>query len=178
MVNLGDEGAKLVVGADYLPDGAVIQLQSQYADGDLTFANGFELGGKTQAVNVWSGKTATIAGAVSDEVGGGKLDVTGNLAFAGTIEIGAANVGASPFIAVDGDLSFEDGATVRVDPAAFANNAMAPYETNGLPLATATGTITGLPTLAASGIPDGWYLARRNGSLLLKRKQAFLLIVR
>ena len=178
MVNLGGEGAKLSPGSDYLPDGAVIQLQSQYADGDLTFANGFELGGKTQAVNVWSGKTATIAGAVSDEVGDGKLDVTGNLAFAGTIEVDAANVGASPFIAVDGDLSFEDGATVRVDPAAFANNAMAPYETNGLPLATATGTITGLPTLAASGIPDGWYLVRRNDTLLLKRKQAFLLIVR
>ena len=177
-VNLGGDGSKLAIGADYLPNGAVIQLQSQYADGDLTFANGFELGGKTQAVNVWSGKTATLAGAVSDEVGGGKLDVTGNLAFAGTIEVGAANVGASPFIAVDGDLSFEDGATVRVDPAAFANNAMNPYEKDGLPLATATGAITGLPTLAASGIPDGWYLVRRNDTLLLKRKQAFLLIVR
>ena len=177
-VNLGGEGAKLSPGSDYLPNGAVIQLQSQYADGDLTFATGFELGGKTQAVNVWSGKTATLAGAVSDEVGGGKLDVTGNLAFAGTIEIGAANVGASPFIAVDGDLSFEDGATVRVDPVAFANNAMVPYEKDGLPLATATGTITGIPTLDASGIPDGWYLARRNGTLLLERKQAFLLIVR
>ena len=177
-VNLGGEGAKLVPGADYLPEGTVIQLQSQYADGDLSLANGFELNGKTQQVNVWSGKTATLAGAVSDEVGGGKLDVMGNLAFAGTIEVGAANVGAAPFIAVEGDLSFEEGATVRVDPAAFANNAMDPYEKDGLPLATATGAITGLPALDASGIPDGWYLVRRNGALLLKRKQAFLLIVR
>jgi hypothetical protein len=144
----------------------------------LTFANGFELGGKTQKVDVWSGKTATLSGAVSDGVGGGKLDVTGNLAFAGTIEIGAANVGASPFVTVDGDLSFEAGATVRVDPAAFANGAMTPYEQDGLPLATATGTITGLPALDASGIPDGWYTAKRNGALVLKRKQAFLLIVR
>jgi hypothetical protein len=177
-VNLGGEGAKLSPESDYLPDNAIIQLQSEYADGALTLANGFELGGKTQKVDVWSGKTATLSGAVSDEVGGGKLDVTGNLAFAGTIEIGAANVGASPFVTVDGALSFEAGATVRVDPAAFANGAMTPYETNGLPLATATGTITGLPTFAASGIPDGWYLARRKGTLLLKRKQAFLLIVR
>ena len=177
-VNLGGEGAKLVPGSDYLPDNAIIQLQSRYANGTLTFANGFKLGGKTQKVDVWSGKTATFAGAVSDEVGGGKLDVTGNLAFAGTIEIGATNVGASPFVAVNGDLSFETGATVRVDPAAFANGAMAPYETDGLPLITATGAITGLPALANSGIPDGWYLAKRNGAVVLKHKQAFLLILR
>ena len=177
-VNLGGESAKLVPGSDYLPDNAIIQLQSQYANGTLTFANGFELGGKTQKVDVWSGKTATISGAVSDEAGGGRLDVTGNLAFAGTIEIGTNNVGASPFVAVDGDLSFAAGATVRVDPAAFANGAMAPYETDGLPLITATGAISGLPALDASGIPDGWYLAKRNGAVVLKRKQAFLMIVR
>ena len=177
-VNLGDEGAKLSPESDYLPDNAIIQLQSEYADGALTLANGFELGGKTQKVDVWSGKTATLSGAVSDEVGGGKLDITGNLAFAGTIEIGAANVGASPFVTVDGDLSFEAGATVRVDPAAFANGAMTPYEQDGLPLATATGTITGLPALDAPGIPDGWYIAKRNGAVVLKRKQAFLMIVR
>ncbi len=177
-VNLGGEGAKLVPGSDYLPDNAIIQLQSRYANGMLTIANGFELGGKTQKVDVWSGKTATLSGAVSDGVGGGKLDVTGNLAFAGTIEIGAANVGASPFVTVDGDLSFEAGATVRVDPAAFANGAMTPYEQDGLPLATATGTITGLPALDAPGIPDGWYTAKRNGAVVLKRRQAFLMIVR
>ncbi|MBR4611162.1 MAG: hypothetical protein IKO40_00455 [Kiritimatiellae bacterium] len=177
-VNLGGEGAKLVPGSDYLPEGAVIQLQSQYADGDLTFANGFELNGKTQAVNVWSGKTATISGAVSDEVGGGKLDVTGNLAFAGTIEIGAANVGASPFVTVNGDLSFEDGATVRVDQAAFEGGAMVPYETEGLPLATATGAISGLPALDSDTAAAGWHLASRNRTLLLKHTQPFVLTIR
>ena len=177
-VNLGGEGAKLLPGSDYLPDNTVIQLQSQYTDGALTFANGFELGGKTQSVNVWSGKTATLAGAVSDEVGGGKLDVTGNLDFAGTLEIGAVNIASTPLMTVDGDLSFADGATVRVDPAAFANGAMTPYEKDGLPLITATGAITGLPALADSGIPDGWYLAKRDGAVILKRKQGFVLIVR
>ena len=176
-VNLGGEGAKLVSGTDYLPDGTVIQLQSQYADGDLTFANGFDLNGKTQAVNVWSGKTATISGAVSDEVGGGKLDVTGNLAFAGTIEIGAANVGASAFVTVNGDLSFEDGATVRVDQAAFEGGAMVPYETDGLPLATATGAISGLPALDSETAAAGWHLASQGGTLLLKHTQAFFIIV-
>lgn len=177
-VNLGGEGAKLVFGTDYLPDGTVIQLQSQYADGDLTFANGFELNGKTQTVNVWSGKTATISGAVSDEVGGGKLDVKGNLAFAGTIEIGAANVGASAFVTVNGDLSFEDGATVRVDQAAFEGGAMVPYETDGLPLATATGAISGLPALDSDTAAAGWHLASRNRTLLLKHTQPFVLTIR
>ena len=99
-VNLGGEGAKLVPGADYLPDGTVIQLQSQHADGTLTLANGFELGGKTQKVNVWSGKTVTFAGALSDSVGGGALAVEGNLALNGaTLEVGAANLSA-PMLAV------------------------------------------------------------------------------
>ena len=178
-VNLGGEGAKLLPGSDYLPDNTVIQLQSQYTDGALTFANGFELGGKTQSVNVWSGKTAALAGAVSDAIGGGKLAVTGNLDFAGTLEIAPANItAATPMIAVDGDLSFADGATVRVDPAAFANGAMSDYEKDGLPLITATGNITGLPVLDAAGAPDGWYLAKRDGAVVLKRRQGFVLIVR
>ena len=178
-VNLGGEGAKLVPGSDCLPGNTVIQLQSQYADGALTFANGFELGGKTQSVNVWSGKTATLAGAVSDEVGGGKLDVTGNLAFAGTIEIGAANVtAASPLLTVDGDLDFARGATVRVNPDVFSGAAMEAFAEEGLPLAAATGSITGLPALDASGDNGGWYLAKRNGAVVLKRQQAFVITLR
>ena len=177
-VNLGGEGAKLSPGSDYLPNGTVIQLQSQYADGDLTFANGFELGGKTQTVNVWSGKTATLAGAVSDEVGGGKLNVTGNLDFAGTLEIDAVNIAAAPVMAVDGDLSFSTGATVSFDPAVFSGNAMEEYAEEGLPLATATGSITGLPALNAANAPAGWYLANRSGALRLKRQQPFVITVR
>ena len=176
-VNLGGEGAKLVPGADYLPDNTVIQLQSRYADGTLTFANGFELGGKTQNIDVWSDKTATLSGAVSDEVGNGKLAVTGNLAFAGTLEIGAVNIAAAPLMTVDGDLSFSTGATVSVDPAVFSGNAMAAYEEVGLPLATATGSITGLPALDAANVPAGWYIAKRNGAVVLKRQQAFMVIV-
>ncbi len=182
-VNLGGESAKLSPDSDYLPEGAIIQLQGMYADGELTFANGFELGGETQAVNVWSNQTATLSGAISDKVGGGKLDVTGNLVFAGTFEIGTNNVpanvaSASPLVTVDGDLAFADGATVSVDPAIFANGAMVPYEKDGLILATVTGTITGLPAVAISGAPEDWYLARRNGTLVLKRRQGFILIVR
>ena len=177
-VNLGGEGAKLVPGADYLPNGAIIQLQSRYADGTLTFANGFELGGKAQKVDVWSGKTATLAGAVSDEVGGGKLDVTGNLDFAGTLEIGAANIASAPLMTVDGELSFATGATVSVDPAVFTGNAMEAYAEVGLPLASATGAITEVSVIDVEGVPDGWFLANRNGAVVLKRQQAFMLIVR
>ena len=178
-VNLGGEGAKLVPGADYLPNGALIQLQSRYADGALTFANGFELGGKTQNVDVWSGKTATLSGAISDEVGGGKLAVTGNIDFAGTIEIGAANVAAnSALLTVAGNLSFADGATVSVDPAVFANGAMTPYEQDGLSLATATGAISGLPALDSDTTAAGWHLASRNRTLLLKHTQPFVLTIR
>ena len=178
-VNLGGEGAKLVPGADYLPNGALIQLQSRYADGALTFANGFELGGKTQKVDVWSGKTATLSGDISDEVGGGKLAVTGNLDFAGTIEIGAANVAAnSALLTVDGNLSFADGATVRVNPAVFANGAMTAFEKDGLTLATATGTITGIPALDSDTTAAGWHLASRNRTLLLKHTQPFVLTIR
>ncbi len=181
-VNLGGEGAKLTPGADYLPEGAVIQFQSEYADGALTFANGFELGGRTQKANVWPDKAATLSGAVSDEAGGGKLDVTGSLVFAGTFEIGTNNVpadisGAKPLLAVDGDLSFADGAIVALGEDVMAS-ALLPYVKDGLPLATATGAITGLPALNAADLPEGWYLAKRNGTLVLKRRQAFLLIVR
>ena len=182
-VNLGGEGAKLSPESDYLPAGAVIQLQSQYADGDLTFANGFELGGRTQAVNVWSGKTATISGAVSDEVGGGKLDVTGNLAFVGTIEVSAANVpvdptDAAPLLVVDGDLTFADGAMVSVDPTVFSGNGLAAYEEEVLPLASATGTITGRPALAPAVTEAGWLVGLSNGVVVLKHLQPFVLIVR
>ena len=169
-VNLGDEGAKLSPGADYLPDNAVIQLQSQYADGDLTFENGFELGGKTQKVNVWSGKTATFAGALSDAVGGGALAVTGNLALDGaTLEVGAANLSA-PMLAVDGALTLDGTLNIAIDPTCVEGR-------DEITLATATGGVSGTPA-AAGNIPSQWMLLARTNSLMLKKLKGTMLIVR
>ena len=169
-VNLGDEGAKLSPGADYLPDNAVIQLQSQYADGDLTFENGFELGGKTQKVNVWSGKTATFAGVLSDAVGGGALAVTGNLALDGaTLEVGAANLSA-PMLAVDGALTLAGTLNLAIDPTCVEGR-------DEITIATATGGVSGTPTVAG-GVPSQWTLAVRSDSLVLKKLNGTVLIVR
>ena len=178
-VNLGGAGAKLAVGSDYLPDNTVIQLQSRYADGTLTFANGFELGGKTQNVNVWTGKTATLSGAVSDEVGGGVLAVKGNLDFAGALEVSSANVAAgAAVVSVDGDLSFAAGATVRL-PASVTADSLSAYRDTGLPLFTATGTVVGCPTLDAPGLGGTWYLrAKRNGTVSLVMPKGMSFVIR
>ncbi len=162
-VNLGGVGAKLTVGADYLPDGTVIQLQSQYADGTLTFMNGFELGGKTQKVNVWTGKTATFAGALSDADGGGALAVTGNLALDGaTLEIGAANL-AAPMLAVDGALTLAGTLNLALDVTKEELSA------NGdVTLATATGGIGGTVVLSGN-VPASWTVLARANSLVLKK---------
>jgi len=169
-VNLGDEGAKLSPGADYLPDNAVIQLQSQYADGDLTFENGFELGGKTQKVNVWTGKTATFAGALSDAVGGGALAVTGNLALEGaTFEITPANV-AAPMLTVSGTLTLAGTLNIALDPTCVEGR-------EEITLATATGGVSGTP-VAAGNIPSQWMLLARTNSLVLKKIKGTMLLVR
>ena len=174
-VNLGGEGAKLVVGADYLPEGAVVQLQSQYADGTLAFANGFKLGGKTQKINVWTGKTATLSGAVSDEVGGGGLSVTGNLGFAGTLEVSEANVEAgAAVVSVDGDLSFAAGATVRL-PESVTADALVAYKDAGLPLFTATGEVAGCPALDAPGLGDVWRIRKKNGAVSLVKSKGVVI---
>ena len=160
-VNLGGEGTKLAVGSEYLPEGAVIQLQSQYADGALTFANGFELGGKTQQVSVWSGKTTTLSGVVSDAVGGGQLDVTGDLVFAGTLEVTGENLAAGePLLAVTGNL---DLTAAQVDVSADAE-ALEAYKTDGVVLASATG-ITGTPVFKSP--LTGWTLKAKGGTLAL-----------
>lgn len=181
-VNLGGTGAKLEVGSDYLPVGTTLQLQSAYANGALTFANGFELGGATQRVRIADGKTATLSGAVSDETGGGALAVEGDLAFAGTLEVAAANLpadpaDAAPLFAVDGDLAFADGAAVSLSGDVSAA-ALEAFADDGLVLATATGTMTGLPALSATSLPDGWFLAKRGGELRLKRIRPFVMVVR
>ena len=178
-VNLGGEGAKLVPGSDYLPEGAVIRLQSRYSNGTLSFANGFELGGKTQKVSVYSGKTATLSGAVSDETGGGVLVVTGNLDFAGTLEVSSANITAgAEMVTVSGDLSFSEDATVRL-PASVTAADLAVYKDTGLPLFTAAGTITWCPALDAPGLGGAWCLrAKRNGTVSLVMPKGTTVIIR
>ena len=169
-VNLGGEGEKLVVGSDYLPDGTIVQMQSQHADGALTFMNGFELGGKTQKVNVWSGKQATFAGSLSDAVGGGALAVTGNLALDGaTLEVGTANLSA-PMLAVDGALTLAGTLNLALDPAYLEGR-------DEITLATATGSVSGTPTVAGN-VPSRWMLAVRSNSLVLKKINGTVLIVR
>ena len=169
-VNLDGAGAKLSPGADYLPDNTVIQLQSQYADGDLTFANGFELGGKTQKVNVWTGKTATFAGALSDAVGGGALAVTGNLALEGaTFEVAPANVSA-PMLMVNGALALGGTLAIAIDPTCVEGR-------DEITLATATGGVSGTPTVAGT-LPSQWTVATRSNSLVLKKINGTVLIVR
>ena len=176
-VNLGGAGAKLVVGSDYLPVGTVIQLQSQYPEnesqgpgGKLTFMNGFELGGKTQNVRVWPGKTATFAGALSDAVGGGMLAVTGNLALEGaTFEIAPANV-AAPMLTVNGALALGGTLTIALDPACVEGR-------EEITLATATGGVSGTPTVAGN-VPSQWTLTVRSNSLVLKKLNGTMLIVR
>ena len=176
-VNLGGTGAKLVVGADYLPDRTIIQLQSQYPEnesqgpgGTLTFVNGFELGGKTQKVNVWSGKQATFAGALSDAVGGGALAVTGNLALDGaTLEVGAANLSA-PMLTVNGTLTLAGTLNLAIDPTCLEGR-------DEITLATATGGVSGTPTMAGN-VPSQWTLAVRSNSLVLKKLNGTVLIVR
>ena len=174
-VDLGGEEAKLVAGADYLPEGAVVQLQSQYADGTLEFANGFELGGKTQKINVWNGKTATLSGAVSDEVGGGELAVTGNLGFAGTLEVSEANIAAgAAVVSVDGALSFAAGATVRL-PASVTADSLVAYSDAGIPLFTATGNVTGCPALDAPGLGGAWRIRKGNGVVSLVKPRGIVI---
>ena len=169
-VNLDGAGAKLSPGADYLPDNTVIQLQSQYADGDLTFANGFELGGKTQKVNVWTGKTATFAGALSDAVGGGALAVTGNLALEGaTFEVAPANV-AAPMLTVNGALALGGTLAIAIDPTCVEGR-------DEITLATATGGVSGTATVAGT-LPSQWTVKVRSNSLVLKKINGTTLIVR
>jgi hypothetical protein len=157
-VNLGGAGAKLLPGSAYLPDGAVIQLQSQYADSALTFANGFELDGKTQHIKVWKGKTAILSGAISDSVGGGALAVTGNIDFAGVLEVSAANIASgAAMVTVDGDLSFLTGAKVEL-PASITPETLEAYKDTGIALFTATGNVTGCPALEAPGLDGMWSL--------------------
>ena len=173
-VNLGGQGELLPVASDALPEGARIMLQSQYADGKLTFANGFALGGKTQTMTVWTGKTATLTGTVADAVGGGRLDVTGNLAFAGTLELAEKTLqAAAPLLTVDGKLDLT-GAKVDVKVDAEALKAACGTD---IALASATGTVTGLPTLVES--PAGnWKLKVKDGQLLLSESKGLSLIIR
>lgn len=178
-VNLGGEGGKLAVGSDYLPEGTVIQLQSQYADGALTFVNGFELGGKTQGVNVWSNKDAALAGVVSDAVGGGALAVTGNIEFAGVLEVAEANIAhGSAMVAVDGVLSFSTDAKVRLS-ASVTPETLESYKDTEIALFTAAKGIAQCPMLDAPGLGGTWSLRiRKNGTVSLVRPKGAVVVFR
>jgi hypothetical protein len=178
-VNLGGAGAKLLPGSAYLPDGAVIQLQSQYADSALTFANGFELDGKTQYIKVWKGKTAILSGAISDSVGGGALAVTGNIDFAGVLEVSAANIASgAAMVTVDGDLSFLTSAKVEL-PASVTPETLEAYKDTGIALFMATGNVMGCPVLEAPGLDGMWNLrSKRNGTVSLVRSKGTVVVFR
>ena len=178
-VNLGGAGAKLLVGGDYLPENAVVQLQSQYSDGALAFANGFELDGKTQRVNVWTGKTATLSGSISDGVGGGVLAVTGSIDFAGALEVSEASIAAGALmVTVDGDISFPSSAKVQL-PESVTPETLGAYKDTGIALFSATGEITGCPALDAPGLAGVWFLrARRNGTVSLVRPKGTVVVFR
>lgn len=174
-VNLGGEGAKLAVGSAALPADAVIQLQTEYSDGELVFANGFELGGLTQKVVIYSTKsvkTAQLTGAVSDAVGGGTLDVSGALTYSGTLEVTAANLQAGvPLLSVDGSLTL-DGAKVSV---AATKDELAALEGTEFPVATCDGTISGDYTFDC---PSGWKVVQRNGGLSMLKSRGTVIVFR
>ena len=174
-VNLGGEGAALACGSDYLPAGAVIQLQSQYADSALTVSNGLDLCGKAQTVSVWSGKTAKLAGELKDSTGGGTLKVTGGgaLAFGGTIK---AKIGPDGFeghpIAVDGNLTL-DGATVELD-ASDADLKKLSGQT--IPLVSVSGTLSGKFVQATSN--PRWIVRTHAHGVELAERKGLAIIVR
>ncbi len=173
-VNLGGDARKLVCGADYLPANTVVQLQSYYADGALIFANGFELGGLTQAVNVWAEKTAVLSGVVSDNAGSGQLAVKGDIMFTGTLEIAGKNLDADkPLLSVDGALDLT-GAQVDVKA---DSETLAYYKLTGAVLASATGGITGIPVFKTP-LSGGWQLRVKDGELLLNVASGTVIILR
>ena len=174
-VNLGGGGAALVPASDYLPEGAVIQLQSQYADGELTVENGLDLAGRTQEVSVWAGKMAKWTGGLKDSLGGGTLKVTGGgtFAFGGTLK---AKIGPDGFeghpIAVDGDLTI-GGATVELDATAADLKRLSGQT---IPLVSVTGTISGQFERATSD--PRWIVRTRAHGVELAERMGLSLVVR
>lgn len=174
-VNLGGDGRQLAVGSDYLPAQTVVQLQSQYADGALTLANGFELDGRTQQVSVWPGKTAALTGEISDRAGKGRLAVTGNLAFSGTLAATSANLAAGqPLLAVDGALDMA-GATVAL---AASGEELQAYRETGVTLATATGGARGAPTLEPAELQSRWRIRVSKGEVALMPRTGHAILIR
>ena len=115
----------------------------------------------------------TLAGAVSDRVGGGRLAVTGDLAFTGALEVARA-ASDQPLLAVEGALAFAEGASVQVAAEASELEAVG---ADGLVLATATGGLTGLPALGGK-LSANWRLAAKDGRLLLKKMSGLTVVVR
>ena len=119
---------------------------------------------------MWSGKQATFAGALSDAVGGGALTVTGNLKLDdATLEVGAANL-AAPMLTVDGALTLAGTLNIVLDPTCLEGR-------DEIALATTTGSVSGTPTVAGN-VPSQWMLAVRSNSLVLKKINGTVIIVR
>ena len=113
---------------------------------------------------------STFAGALSDAVGGGALAVTGNLKLDGaTLEVWAANLSA-PMLTVDGALALDGALNIAIDPTCLEGR-------DEITLATATGGVSGTPTVAGN-VPSRWMLAVRSNSLVLKKINGTVLIVR
>lgn len=174
-VNLGGEGAPLVSGSDYLPADAVIQLQSQYADSALTFENGIDLNGKTQAISVWNGKTAKLTGELKDSVGGGALKVTGGgtLVYGGTINVTIDENGVvGEPLAVEGDLTLDGAKIVISDP----DDCLKTFSGRKFPVFSVTGKLSGK---FAYEIADGrWRIKTTSTGAVLDEWPGVLLIVR
>ena len=170
-VDLGGDGRVLVPGSDYLPENAVIQLQSAYSDGELTMANGFDLDGKLQKVAVCTGKAATLAGGLSDAVGGGCLDVEGDLSCSGTIKLTAANLRA-PLLTSTGALTFRDAA---LDVSGLTETELEGLA-DGVVVATAAGGVSG--TVRTIGGPSGWVARLVRGKLRYDVPKGLAIVVR
>ena len=69
------------MGSDYLPEGTVISLNSESSTGTLTFENTIDLNGKRQTIVCGAGGTTVLSGGAVDSVGGGLLEIEGDVTF-------------------------------------------------------------------------------------------------
>ena len=96
--------------------------------------------------------------------------MTGNLALDGaTFEIAPANVSA-PMLTVNGALALDGTLTIAIDPTCVEGR-------DEITLATATGGVSGSVTVAGT-LPSQWAVKVRSNSLVLKKINGTVLIVR
>ena len=122
-VNLGGEGATLLVGSDAFPSSMRLVLQNSWANGNLTFENNIDLNGIMVPVLIASGKTATLSGDVLDDTGTGgiflrspgTLELAGNVAsnvtFAGTFG-GGLKIASGNSVTLSGAQRYDGTTTI------------------------------------------------------------------